>query len=155
MSEVNSKLKPGSYRGVTFFYRSTAEEFGFKTAVHEYPGSDNFNVEQLGKKGRIFNIEAKVDFESRDSFDIALNTSGSGLLSHPLYGSFVVKVGQYSKNDSVDSLGFYSYSIKFFVEIGLIVPTLESISQSIISNGRSFVLENVVSLINDQVKVTF
>jgi len=155
MSEVNSKLKRSTYRGIQFFYRETSEEWGFKTAKHEYPGSDNVVIEQLGKKGRIFNINARVEFERRDAFDNALNTSGSGILSHPMYGNLIVKVGEYTKSDAVTDLGFYTYAIQFFVEIGLIIPTIESISVSAISNARAAVLENVVSFVNERVKVTF
>lgn len=155
MSEVNSQLKRATYRGIPFFYRETSEEWGFKTAKHEYPGSDNVIIEQLGKKARIFNITARVEFESREAFDNALNTSGSGILSHPMYGLFIVKVGEYTKSDTVTDLGFYTYSIQFFVEIGLIIPTIEGIAVSVVSNARSLVLNNVVPFVNQRVKAGF
>lgn len=136
MTVIND-VKTCSYRGVTFFYKGTSENNGFKTAQHLYPGSDNFVAEQLGKAPRTFSIDAQIEFDNRDRFDNALNTSGSGILNHPMYGSFIVKVLTYSKNDSTDRLGLYDYSIQFIVEQGLILPTIEGISLSAINNLRS------------------
>lgn len=145
---VIDKLVRASYRGIEFFYKSSSETGGFKVAEHLYPGSDNFKVEQLGKVPRRFDIEARVKFENRDSFDNALDTSGSGLLSHPMYGNIIVKVTQYTKTDTIDDLGLYNYSIQFVFEFGLILPTLEGIGLSMINQAKAAVLDNVVSYVN-------
>ncbi len=148
---VNNQLNTASYRGIEFFYKSSSETGGFKTAEHLYPGSDNFVVEQLGKVPRRFDITARVRFENRDAFDIALNTSGPGLLSHPMFGNFIVKVTQYTKSDTIDDLGLYDYTIQFIVEIGLIVPTVQSITNSVISRGRAAVFTNISNFVNENI----
>lgn len=141
------ELKRGTYRGISFFYRSASETGGFKTAEHLYPGSDNFVVEQLGKVPRRFQIEAQVEFSNRDRFDNALNTAGSGILSHPMYGNFIVKVIEYTKTDSINNLGLYDYSVQYVVEQGLIIPTIESVSLSAINNLRAQGVEKVKNFI--------
>lgn len=137
MADVFNKLKRGTYRSIPFYYQSTSESSGFKYAEHTYPGSDNFTIEQLGKRPKRFNIEGKVDYDRRDDIDVALNTPGSGILSHPLYGNFIVKVLEYTKTDSKDELGFYSYSMVFAVEIGLIIPRLSTVGLQAISTLRA------------------
>jgi len=152
MAQVFGKFKKATYRGIPFLYQSTNESGGFKTVEHLYPGSDNFQIEQLGKTPRKFNIEAKIDFNNRDAFDTVLNTPGSGLLSHPMYGNFIVKVTQYTKNDSKDQLGFYDYTVEFVVEIGLIIPRLSTIALSQISRLRSAMFTSSSSLLKKNLK---
>jgi len=137
---VIDEIQRGSYRSIPFFYQNTRESGGFKTAQHLYPGSNNFILEQLGNVPREFNVECRVQFENRDSFDNALNTAGVGILTHPMYGNFLVKVKEYEKNDSISELGFYSYSVIWVVEIGLVIPTVQGIGLSIINNTRAQVL---------------
>jgi len=152
---VNDELNKASYRGIEFFYKSSTEAGGFKTAEHLYPGSDNFIVEQLGKVPRRFDIEARVKFDNRDAFDIALNTPGDGLLSHPMFGFFTVKVTQYTKSDAINDLGLYDYSIQFIVQIGLIVPTLAGITTAVISQLRAEVFTNITNFVNDDNNLSF
>lgn len=150
---TNNELKKPSYNGVEFFYRSATETGGFKVAEHLYPDSNNFRVEQMGGVARKFRIECGVKFENRDSFDIALNTPGTGVLSHPMYGNFLVKVTTYEKRDGIDALGFYVYSVEFVVEIGLIAPSIEDISSNVINTAKSVVLTNVTNMVTDNFRI--
>jgi len=152
MSEVNQKLKKASYRGINFFYQSSNETGGFKFAEHQYPGSDNFNIEQLGRRPRRFSIEAKVDFDSRDSFRIALNTPESGIFAHPMYGNFLVKVTDFSLSDSKDVLGFYTFTVEFVVELGLQIPSLSTIGTAVISRLRSALVTSAGALLKKSLK---
>jgi prophage DNA circulation protein len=136
MASIND-LKAGSYRGIQFFYQGTSETRGFKNAVHEYPGSDNFVIEQLGKRTQQFNMDIRIRFEDKESFDIALNTPGTGILVHPNYGNFLVKVIEYTKTDSVNEIGLFNYSVQFVVEVGLVIPSAQGITTAVISRLRS------------------
>lgn len=138
---VIDQLKTASYRGIPFFYQSSTESGGFKVAEHLYPGSDNFKIEQLGQVPTRFNIECRIKFEDRDRFDNALNTQGSGILSHPMFGNFIVKVTEYTKSDTKNDLGLYDYSVQFVKEIGLIIPSIEGIALSVINSLRSTLVE--------------
>lgn len=153
MSTLND-LKEASFRGVKFFYKSSYESEGFKVAEHIYPGSDNFKIQQLGHVPRRFSIDAIVRFDDRDSFDSALRTGGTGILSHPMYGIFLAKIGgTYTKSDTVDSLGLYAYTIPFVVEVGLIEPTISGISLSLINIARSGVITNVSNFVKSQINI--
>ena len=43
-----AKLPLGSFRGAEFHMQDVSTEGGIKTVTHEYPGSDNRYVEELG-----------------------------------------------------------------------------------------------------------
>lgn len=93
-------MNTASFRGINFFYQSTSEDYGFKHAEHVYPGSPNFQLEQLGLNRRLLKIEAIVRLQDRQAFDIALTNESAGLLVHPIYGTIEVKVGTFTKTDS-------------------------------------------------------
>ena len=92
-------------------------------------------------------MDCQVVKSTRDAFDIALNTSGIGILTHPMYGNFSVKVTEYTKNDNINKLGLYEYNVNFVVELGLIIPTLANISTSVISDLRSQVTGAVTNFV--------
>jgi prophage DNA circulation protein len=149
---LSDSFKGGSWRGVEFFYKSTAETRGFKNSVQMFAGSDNFRVEQMGRMPRQFVISMQVKDENRDSFDTALNTSGSGILLHPKYGNFTAKVTQYSKSDTTDNYGLYDYTVTFVIEFGLIVPTLSVLTTAGVSALRSQAVTSASSFAKDKLK---
>jgi prophage DNA circulation protein len=148
----NISSKTASWRGIQFFYRSSTETGGFKTAEHLYPGSNNFKIEQLGKTPRRFNIECQVTKDTRDAFDVALGTAGSGVLVHPMYGVFICKMTQYTKDDNINELGLYTYQIEWVQEFGLIAPSPSTLSASVISKLRASGVENATTMIKEKLK---
>ena len=42
-----------------------------------------------------------------------------------------------TKRDSTNDLGLYDYTVQFVVDLGLLIPTIESLSNSLINNLRS------------------
>jgi prophage DNA circulation protein len=143
-------FKIGSWRGVKFYYRGTTENRGFKNSLKLFPGSDNFVVEQLGRQPRKFTIDMQVENEDRDAFDSALNTTGSGLLVHPMYGTFTAKLVDYTKTDTIQTFGLYNYVANFYIEIGLIVPTEETLTTIGISAVRSEAVSTASSFLKSK-----
>lgn len=142
------EMQRGSYRGIECFFEATNEDDGFDGPKFEYPGSNNFKFEQLGLKGRIFNPKLIVRLENRDAFDNALKTPGPGLLVVPEYkGTFIVKVGAIRKQHEITKLGVYEYSVEFFVEKGLTIPTAAGITAAIVSRTRAKVLASGSALL--------
>jgi prophage DNA circulation protein len=144
--------KQASWRGISFYYRGSTEQRGFKTVQHLYPGSNNFKIEQMGKMPKQFTISAQIDDDNRDVLDAALNASGSGILSHPKYGNFTAKVTTYTKSDSIDKYGLYDYSITFIIEFGLFLPSLSTLTTSAISSLRAAGIGKVKSFGKSKLK---
>lgn len=144
--------KTASWRGVQFYYRSSSETGGFKTAEHLYPGSDNFKIEQLGKTPRRFSIECQVSKDNRDIFDVALNQQGNGILVHPMYGVFSCKVETYSKSDSITELGLYTYTVDWVQELGFITPSPGTLTASVVSKLRATGVTKATAMIKSKLK---
>ena len=146
-------LKPASFRGAPFFYLSTnGEDLGFKTALHVFPGSDNFELEQLGRVPRRIPLDIRTTADQVERFNIAVTTPGSGRLSHPEFGNLIVKVGGVSRTTNINRLNFFEYSVEFFVEVGPLIPSISGVAASVISRAESVVFENVKDFVNDNVR---
>lgn len=147
------ELQRAAYNGIQFFYRSSSEARGFKYAEHTYPGSDNFTIEQLGKVPRRFSIQAQVLFEDRDVFNAALDSGGTGLLTHPNYGNLAGKITTYNPTDNINDLGLYEYQLEFVVEVGFIIPSVEVVATTVVTKKLSDVLEKGVEFVNNNVRI--
>ncbi len=138
MSQAANRTLSASFRGVPGCIQSTSMTGGFKVAEHLYPGSNNFNIEQLGRFPNKFSITWKVNSENKDAFEVALNTAGPGILVISTRGRFLVKVnGEYTATDSQDRLGIFQYTVPFAKELGLNIPSLSTIGTAAISGLRS------------------
>lgn len=82
------ELRPASFRGVSFYVEGGTLTFGRRLAIHEYPQREKPYVEDLGKKARVYRLEAFVlgpDYmKDRDALIDALETprraTGSSVL---------------------------------------------------------------------------
>ncbi len=128
MNEVQEKLSVATFRGVPFLFSSSQRSGGRKTVQHEYPNTDKRWVEDLGKIVPTFTLQALITgkedyFQNRDRFTQALERPGSGLLSHPFYGTQTVHVIEYSLDEQTGALGRAEYSITFAVTGSVSSPT--------------------------------
>lgn len=86
----------GSFRGVEFLVDSAESEIGRRTVLHEFPGRDEPEVEDLGRAPRRFVLVAYVvglDYMvDRDKLRVAFETAGPGPLVHPYWGDMVITV---------------------------------------------------------------
>lgn len=118
MSPWRQSLRPASFRGVPFFTESTAGEVGRRNSVHEYPLRDIPYVEDLGRKGRGFTLEAYVigpDYMvARDALIAALEQPGSGQLMHPYRGMLTVALIAPARiSESANKGGMARFSLTF------------------------------------------
>lgn len=114
MTAIDNLLS-ASFRGVSFLAPDEKHMEGRKTVTHEYVNSSQRYVEDLGGFPSKFTLTAIVtNIEQRDLLRLALRTSGSGLLIHPVYGRQDVTVeGQYEVSTDNKSLGEYKFNITF------------------------------------------
>lgn len=129
------ELVSASFRGVPFKVKSASTEFGRRSVVHEVPFSDIPYPEDFGKAAGVYNITGYIIqnmqnnfnyFSERDALIEALNTKGTGTLSHPYYGELqVVLSGKVSFQETFDQGGIVTFSA-VFIEAGKIQVPLSS-----------------------------
>jgi prophage DNA circulation protein len=90
------QLRPGSFRGVPFYWQEADADLGRNTVTHVFPLREKSYVEDMGKKPETFNLEVFVlgdDYMSkRDALARAFRQPGSGKLVHPTLGDMDVTV---------------------------------------------------------------
>lgn len=114
------RLRPGSFRGVPFYTPSSEREGGQRGAVQEYPGSDDYTAQELGRGLTTFSVTAIVigpDYDlDRDALIAALEQGGPGRLVHRYYGEFdaMVEPGKrYRVVESEQEGGKATFTIPF------------------------------------------
>lgn len=120
------RIQTGTFRGVPFFVEEHGAGGGRRLALHEYPGRDEPYTEDLGRRGREFDLDCYVlgdDYMvARDSLIEALEAEGPGNLVHPWLGTRRVAVRNYRLRESTRQGGIAWFNISF-VEAGeLIYP---------------------------------
>lgn len=119
MTDVyTQRLVQASWRGVVFSVRS--EELptgGRKTALHDFPNSDERFIEDLGEIPQRFTITAFVHgldwLERAQALENALRTAGPGRLVMPTFGAYTVWALPYSKSASQTTVGEIEFSLEF------------------------------------------
>lgn len=112
------RLAQASWRGVVFSVRSEdLPSGGRKTALHDFPNSDERFVEDLGQIPQRFTITAFVHgldwIERSQALEKALRTAGPGRLVMPTFGAWTVWALPYSKTASQTSVGEIEFSLEF------------------------------------------
>ena len=113
------QLKTGaSFRGVPFATVDAEARVGRRSVPHEYPQRDLPYVEDLGRRARVFVVEAYVigdDYMARrDALMEAIEQPGAGELVHPRWGTLQVAVQDYvSVKESTREGGVARFSISF------------------------------------------
>ncbi len=119
MTDVyTQQLIQASWRGVVFSVRSEdLPTGGRKTALHDFPNSDQRFIEDLGKIPPRFTITAFVHglnwLERASELERALNEAGPGRLVMPTFGIYTVWALPYSKTASQTSVGEIEFSLEF------------------------------------------
>lgn len=113
-----TELRPASFRGVAFHVDTATLTAGRRLARHEYPQRDLPHMEDMGRKGREYKVEALLlgaDYMSeRDALLRAIETAGAGQLVHPYYGTLVVVVsGECQITESTQQGGLARITIPF------------------------------------------
>lgn len=145
---------PGSFRGTDFLVSSHSIDFGRKTAIHEFPNSDNRFTQDLGLSNRTFHIEAAIYgqgtdyYARRDNLINELNQKGLGLLSHPFYGAMMVSPLTHTVSETIGEINIARFSMNFS-------ENQPNISASSILGSASEVFneaEEAVELVEDDVQ---
>ena len=108
--------RPASFRGVPFSVTDAEARIGRRMVLHEYPQRDDPYPEDLGRRARVFVVEAQVVGEDyltrRDALMRAIEQDGPGELIHPRHGVLkVVVLDHVSVKESHREGGIARFSI--------------------------------------------
>lgn len=111
------RLRPAAFRGIPFFVDGQGTDTGRRAVKHEYPGKNDAYVEDIGRRGREFTIEAYVlgaDYDrARDSLLEACEAAGPGELNHPAHGKKSVVCTSCRVSESRQDGGYAKFSLTF------------------------------------------
>lgn len=122
MSDVwKARLLPASFRGIPFFIESHDLKGGRNAVSHEPADRDNTFSEDIGRKGKVFTLEAHIlgdtYFFIRDGLISAMDTKDPGFLVHPYLGIKEVQPEGFSVRESTDEGRICRISMTF-IEAG-------------------------------------
>jgi len=105
------------FDGFEFLTDSHDAKGGRRLVVHEFPGAEEPQVEDMGGKSREFSINAYFIGASYDlecnGLLAKLNRPGARWLTHPWLGLLWVRAHQWSRQESSDKNGYCSLTIAF------------------------------------------
>lgn len=111
------RLQPASFRGVPFYVEQSTRTGGRRVVVHEYPGQETHDTEDLGLiagRGRLQAFLVGADYDvARDKLLDALEREGVGTLVHPHYGSLSVRVAEIDTTITTRRGGYCSISFNY------------------------------------------
>ncbi|MDZ7804342.1 DNA circularization protein [Thiohalophilus sp.] len=138
----------GSFRGAGFWVRSSEFEPGRRVQVHEYPQRDKPYVEDLGRKARVYRIEAYclgADYlQERDALIAAIEKPGAGTLKHPYYGNLQVTVTSYRVRESTREGGYASLELQVVEDGGQTFPTSTASTQDVVRDAADRSLSDAI-----------
>lgn len=113
-------LRRASFRGVGFFVENDSIEVGRRLVVHEFPGSDEPFVEDLGAKAQHIHVTAYVtgeiigEIEAKDGgLREACMLKGAGALILPEAGQLKAHCESCRRDYSKDKQGHIAFHLKF------------------------------------------
>ncbi len=114
-------LRPARFRDAEFKVPGHEAEFGRHQVTHEFPLRDRPYVEDMGRRARVYQIEAYVvgpDYMARrDALVAACEEAGPGQLVHPYLGTITVSCRECHVREDVAEGGLARFRLAF-VESG-------------------------------------
>lgn len=111
------RMVTASFKGNNFLTESHDTKGGRRLVVHEYPGGEQPNVEDMGGKADEFRLNAYfigADYDlARNGFLAKLAEPGADWLMHPWRGLLWVRAHNWSVHESNDKGGFCTISVDF------------------------------------------
>lgn len=111
------RMVTASFNGISFLTESHDTKGGRRLVVHEFPGAEQPDVEDLGGKADEFSLNAYfigADYDlARDKLLLELNKPGATWLIHPWRGALWVRAHNWSIRESNDKGGYCAVSISF------------------------------------------
>jgi prophage DNA circulation protein len=113
--------RKASFDGASFYVDAQELGGGRRLVVHQYPGAERHDVEDMGRKAGEFEVTAYFNSETADTDSAALvarlERGGPGLLTIPMFGSRRVIAREWRPGWTRNVLNYVGFHIQF-VEAG-------------------------------------
>jgi len=157
---IIDELYEASYKGAVFRIKSSSIDGGRKDIKHEFPNSDQQNIEDLGRKNRSYNITGFISepnyTQKKNKLLSALEQGGTGLLVHPFFGNIEnIAARNYSLSESISEVGEATFSMNFEVSGTDGLPSIDTSSKAIVSASNFALQESMEQSIVNYYGVTF
>lgn len=157
---IIEELYEASYKGAAFRIKSSSIDGGRKDIKHEFPNSDQQNIEDLGRKNRSYNITGFISepnyTQKKNKLLSALEEGGTGLLVHPFFGNIDnIAARNYSLVESINEVGEATFSMNFEVSGTDGLPSVDSSSKAIVSASNTALQSSLNNSIVEEYTVTF
>lgn len=123
------RMATASFRGLKFLTDSHDAKTGRRLVVHEFPGRDVPEVEDMGAKAWDWRLSAYFigpDYDlARNAFLATLATPGADWLNHPWLGLLWVRARTWSIAESNDKGGYCTVSVDFVEGGSSLQPTTD------------------------------
>lgn len=145
------ELRPGSFRGVDFFIRTSDLSTGRRSVLHEFPNRETPYTEDLGRISEGFEIVGHVIgdnyFEAKRRLQDVFTRKGPGELIHPFFGAKIVQVGAVQISESNFEGAVAVFTAKFFEAGDNRFPKG--------TNDKGAILESAVDTATSEIKKDF
>lgn len=116
--KVKFTRKNASYAGVRFCIDTSEGTFGRRIVVHEFPGRNDTEIEDMGGKSRGFVVTGFLiggDYlTQRDKLLNVCEAKGEAELIHPYYGTLKVKNGEIKFSDNRKDTRICGFQVNFY-----------------------------------------
>jgi prophage DNA circulation protein len=114
------RMAKASFRGAEFYCDGEQLRAGRRKVIHEYPGSEDYDVEDMGAAAGRFTITAYFLSETSDTegaaFVAALNQSDAADLIIPIWGLIRCSAQDWSRDWSKERLNYVGIQVTFIDE---------------------------------------
>lgn len=125
------RMAKASFRGLEFLTDSHDAKSGRRLVVHEFPGRDVPEVEDMGAKAWDWRLSAYFigpDYDlARNDFLAVLAKPGADWLQHPWLGMLWVRAHTWSVQESNEKGGYCTVSVEFVEGGGSLQPTTDRV----------------------------
>lgn len=139
------RMSKASFRGFEFLTDSHSADYGRRLAVHEFPGGEVEEVQDLGAKSPGWKLNAYFigpDYDlERNALIAKLAEPGADWLTHPWLGLLWVRAHKWSLSESNKEGGYCTLAIEFVAGGGELQPTQDMVDTAI---SRTRELQDVV-----------
>lgn len=157
----DQRIFQGSYKTFPIFWEESTTEGGRSLVVRQFPNKDTQNVEDTGGIPRRFRIKLCVFatsgftyFGYRNELLRVLDSQGSGVLIHPLYGRIEqVYSGKYEIREEQNSFGKSIINVLFEVSNNTGVPVATQNTFTNVEALNTIILDNLSSSFSDNFSV--
>lgn len=125
------RMAKASFRGLEFLTDSHDAKSGRRLVVHEFPGREVPEVEDMGAKAWDWRLSAYFigpDYDlARNDFLALLASPGADWLQHPWLGMLWVRAHTWSVQESNEKGGYCTVSVEFVEGGGSLQPTTDRV----------------------------